>query len=205
MCAFDDLEGKIKGFTGDFEAKKQEFLKLLGECRKSPRRKNPLPTLERVKELLDYQSISGEFVWRVSPNRNIVPGTRAGGISRDGYRLITIDGIMIRAHRLVWFYNYGTWPQNGMDHVNGQRLDNRLENLRDSTGSVSSFNRGRLTNNTSGIVGVFWETSRNKWRACISVGGKKINLGSYSNVRDAQAARAKAERKYFPGIKRWAA
>jgi hypothetical protein len=205
MCAFDDLEGYIKGFTGDFEAKKQEFLKLLSECRKAPRRKKTLPTLERVREVVDYQSISGEFVWKIALTGSVRAGERAGGVSPSGYRRITIDGTIIAAHRLAWFYNHGVWPTNGMDHINGQKLDNRLENLRDSTGSVSSFNRGRMINNTSGIVGVRWIARNKKWGAEIQVNRKRIWLGHYDNVRDAQAARAKAERKYFPGIKRWAA
>jgi hypothetical protein len=205
MCAFDDLEGYIQSFTGDFEAKKQEFLKLLGECRKAPRRKTPPLTLERVKDVVDYQSISGEFVWKISPTSSVAVGSRAGSVHSSGYKIITIDGTRVRAHRLAWFYNHGVWPSNGMDHINGQKLDNRLENLRDSTASVSSFNRGRPSNNTSGIVGVRWDKRGKKWRASITIKHKDVYLGAYDNVRDAQAARAKAERKYFPGIKRWAA
>jgi hypothetical protein len=195
MCAFDDLEDYINSFPKQFNAKKREMLKLLGEAKKSRKRKRPLPTLERVKELLEYQSISGEFVWRTS-------GERAGWI--DGqYRRIKIDNVCILAHRLTWFWNYGVWPHNGMDHINGQCLDNRLENLRDATSSVSAFNRGRPRNNTSGIVGV--ERAGGKWRARLGVNGSRIELGLFDNVRDAEAARRKAERKYFPGIKRWAA
>jgi hypothetical protein len=205
MCVFDDLEGKIKSFTGDFEAKRQEFLKLLGECRKASTRKKPLPTLERVKEVLDYQSISGEFVWRSSPTSRIPAGARAGHVRPDGYKFIKIDGLNISAHRLVWFYNYGVWPKNGMDHINGQKLDNKLENLRDVSPSVNNFNRGRTAANTSGIVGVYRNKKQKNWRSMIRVGGRLISLGVYANVRDAQAARLKAERKYFPGIKRWAA
>jgi hypothetical protein len=202
MCAFDDLEGYINSFPSAFNAKKREMLKLLKEAKKTTKRKKPLPTLERVKELLDWQSISGEFIWRVRTGNNIAAGTRAGWINK-GYRKITIDGVDIFAHRLVWFWNHGVWPKNGMDHINGQGLDNRLENLRDSTSSVSAFNRGRPRNNTSGIVGVCFDNG--KWRARIEVNYNQIELGRYTNVRDAEAARKRAERKYFPGIKRWAA
>jgi hypothetical protein len=205
MCAFDDLEAKMKSFTGDFEAGRREFLRRLAECRKVPRRKKPLPTLERVKELLDYQSISGEFVWKHTKGNRALAGGRAGYVSPGGYKFIKIDGVVILAHRLAWFYNYGVWPKNGMDHIDGQKLNNRLENLRDASASVGSFNRGRMKSNTSGIVGVSWHKLSKKWRAAIRVSGAYIYLGTYVNVRDAQAARLKAERKYFPGIKRWAA
>jgi hypothetical protein len=203
MCAFDDLEEYIKGFTGDFEAKKREFIKLLRECKKAAKRKRPLPTLERVREFFDYQSISGEFVYKISPNPRILAGSKAGTVT-NGYRYIKIDETCIPAHRLVWFYNYGVWPKNGLDHINNNKLDNRLENLRDASSSVNTFNKGRMRNNTSGIVGVY-QVKYGKWHARISVGGTVILLGNYDNVRDAYAARLKAERKYYPGIIRPAA
>ena len=101
-----------------------------------------------------------------------------------GYIHIFIDGTAHKAHRLACLYMTGEFPTNETDHVNHIRNDNRWENLRKTTRSENQRNRPKQGNNTSGCTGVFWSIERNKWRALISNGNKRIHLGYYTEFWD---------------------
>ena len=94
------------------------------------------------------------------------------------------------AHRLAWFYTYGKWPNHEVDHINGNRLDNRIANLREATRSQNEFaaKKGK---------GIRWEPKRKKWLARIGVNWKQINLGRYATREEALAAYKKAAKEAF--------
>lgn len=150
-------------------------------------------TVERLRELLAYDANTGEFTWRVSC-KGTNAGDRAGTDSDEGRRHITIGYASFKAHRLAWFYIYGTWPKRLIDHINGNPADNRIENLREATVRENMYNQRRAhKHNKTGVLGVQWRPTRNKFRARIVVAGKEIHLGHFDTVEKAQAAYLEAK------------
>lgn len=121
-------------------------------------------TQQRLKELFVYQVETGYLTKKVS-------GGVAGCKTPLGYWCIRIDGVLHQAHRLIWLYCLGNFPDIEIDHVNGNRLDNRIDNLRLATRSQNSMNTKDSKNNTSGKKGV--SRSRKGWRGSIDANGKK--------------------------------
>lgn len=157
-------------------------------------------TQKRLKELLHYDPETGIFTWRKYRSYNAPTGSVAGTHNSNGYIVICIDRSREFAHRLVWLYMHGYIPECTIDHINRDRLDNRLENLREATRQCNARNIGLQQNNTSGIKGVTWDKSRIKWVAFIKVSGKHIPLGRYADKSDAAMRRWEAEKEHgFPG------
>lgn len=154
---------------------------------------HPELTAERLRELLSYDPAVGEFRRKVSPNSRIKPGDIAGFVGTAGYVQIKADGRNYLAHRLAWLYVHGVWPADQIDHINGIRSDNRIENLREATSAQNQQNRSLCHNSKSGYPGVRWAERRRKWQAVIKTGGRTTHLGSFTNIEDAIAARAKAK------------
>ena len=100
------------------------------------------------------------------------------------------------AHRVAFFLHHGYYPvwPNSVDHINRDGCDNRIENLREATAKEQSANTGVGKANTSGTKGVSFLKDKNKWRASMNINGKKTNLGTFSNLNDAIAARKAAEK-----------
>lgn len=113
-----------------------------------------------------------------------------------GYRVSLIFGCMARAHRVAWAIHYGAWPALFLDHINGDRADNRISNLRQVDFVENGRNARLSTSNRSGQPGVQWYARKRKWRSRITVKGRKIDLGYYDLFSAAVAARKAAERKY---------
>lgn len=140
-----------------------------------------------LRQVLEYNPRTGEFFWLVSKGNSRV-GEAAGSIYANGYRYIQIDGLDYRAGRLAWFFVTGEDPVDFVDHKDGVKDNNRFCNLRKATNSQNQANRGLPSNNSSGFKGVSWQPSRCKWIAKITIGGKSINLGRYTNIDDAVRA-----------------
>jgi len=148
-------------------------------------------TQELLKKLLSYNPDTGVFTW-VKRNGNI-----AGCPTCRGYVRISICRKTYRAHRLAWLYTHGSFPDNQIDHINGVRNDNRIINLRQATNTQNQQNKKISINNTSGIKGVCWHKTENKWIARIYIGGKPKRLGCFHDKNEAAAAYQKAAKKYF--------
>lgn len=151
-----------------------------------------------LKEILDYDPNTGEFRWKVNKGTRAIAGSIAGNININGYRVIWIDRKLYKAHRLAWLYHYGTHPIDQIDHKNGIRADNGIDNLRQVTNQQNQQNVKRRKHNTSGITGVHWDTKSKKWRAKIMHKNKSINLGLYDDINEAAKVRKAAEAKYQP-------
>jgi hypothetical protein len=111
----------------------------------------------------------------------------------NGYRGGSIFSRQLVAHRVIWLLKFGEWPSADIDHINGNRLDNRIENLRAVSRADNLRNRRMPITNTSGIVGVGWDKARGKWRAQIEANGLAKCLGHFEEKADAAAARKAAE------------
>lgn len=145
---------------------------------------------------LSYDPETGIFRWKIKANANgAMPGMVAGYIDPrpiGGYRYIGIHGYRNKASRLAWFYMTGRWPQADIDHINRNRLDDRWCNLREATRAQNLWNTSLSCRNKSGVKGVSWDPTRNKWTAHISAHGKQKNLGRFSTLEEARAARIAA-------------
>src|SRR5882757_5577117 len=114
-------------------------------------------TQQRLKFLLKYDPITGDWTWLWPASSRVEVGQAAGTISVHGYRIITIYGTKYRTARLAYLYMKGEWPPDEMDHENRCKLDDRWENLRPLDRSSNALNRDLQSNNTSGVRGVHWD------------------------------------------------
>lgn len=145
--------------------------------------------MDELISIVSYQD-NGQLVWTKAPRRGVAPNTEAGSLKPDGYKYIGYKGKVYCAHRVVFYYHHGYLPEY-VDHINHNRSDNRIENLRAATPSENQCNRVLNRNNTSGVKGVTWNKNRNKWQASICFEGKVYNLGRFEKLEDAEAAVAK--------------
>lgn len=152
-------------------------------------------TYERLKEVLSYDCESGEFTWKKNIGSRAKQGAKAGRIWRGQYRRISIDGTEHQAHRLAWLYAYGEWPVGEVDHINRQKADNRLINLRCVGRSGNQQNKGTPANNTSGVKGVHWHKRDQVWVAAITVNNNKKRLGNFKSLSAAEDAYNAAKRQ----------
>ena len=156
----------------------------------------PLPDTNLLHELLTYCPESGEIKWRVTRGGKAKVGDTAGSTDR-GYLRIRIHGSAYPAHRIAWALYYGEDPYPSvLDHINRDKTDNRISNLRLCTCSENNYNRGLPRNNTSGHRGVYYEKNKKTWRPSIRINGKTVSLGSYKTKEDAINARLKAEQEH---------
>lgn len=170
-------------------------------------------TQEYLKECLDYDPETGVFIWKERPRSHFktdrawktinsrCAGKEAGSIWTDGsrkteYLRITILNLPRFAHRLVWIYMNGCLPDNDIDHIDGNGLNNKLSNLRDVSTQDNLKNQAMYVNNTSGVVGIYWTKASQKWVARIPHNGKLKYLGSFDDKLEAINARKQAEIEY---------
>lgn len=153
-------------------------------------------TAERLRELLHYDPLTGTFRWRF--DRGPIKGKSiAGTITCYGYISISVDGKKYPAHRLAWLYSNGAFPSS-IDHKNGVRSDNRIENLREASAKQNMQNmRSAHKTNKSGFLGVHAH-AHGAWRAQIRIDGKKIYIGTYSTPELAHAAYLAAKKSSHP-------
>jgi len=157
----------------------------------------PNLTQARLKELFYYKADTGQLIRRIPVSNNTKKDDIAGNIDLyHGYHKIMVDRSSYRAHRLIWLYAHGEWPSHQIDHINGDRSDNRLENLRCVTNTENCKNQMKKSNNTSGVVGVSWRKREGTWCAYITINGVQTGLGYYDNLFDAVCARKSAEIRY---------
>lgn len=154
------------------------------------------PTHQRVLELLDYEPETGLFHWKSHRTGTAPKGAAAGSlqVNKNGtrYTRICIDGTNLSAHRLAWFYVHGAWPKDQIDHADGNGLNNRIGNLREANSFQNAQNRRIKRTNKSGIKGISWKKSRQKWQAQIECNGIAFHLGSFATKEEAGQAYADA-------------
>jgi hypothetical protein len=160
-------------------------------------------TQERVRELFRYEPETGRILNRFDRGTNAKANEEAGWewtnyrFNSIKYRCIYVDGNTYRVHRLIWLYVYGYFPEETIDHIDGDGLNNRIDNLRLASMLEQAQNRKMRSNNTSGVRGVFWNKATNSWRARIKNEGIEYHLGMFNELEEAKNARLQAERRLY--------
>ena len=165
---------------------------------------------EYYKSKFSHDYDNGNLIWKFKDGDdygNLTQGEKmfngkyagkvAGHKEPNGYIVINIDGEHIRAHRIIYLFMTGEWPEYDIDHINGDPSDNRWENLRAVNRQGNCKNQKIRKNNTSGITGVDWHKHSQKWNVRINnISGKRINLGKFDDFFEACCRRKSAEIEY---------
>lgn len=152
-------------------------------------------TAERLRELLDYDSLTGLFRWRVARSGRGSKDWFAGAAHGSGYLVVCVEQRNYRAHRLAWLHVKGVWPRRTIDHRNRVKSDNRFDNLRDVSLRVNVQNHG---DPFSGIERRERKTGT-RWRARISHFGRLVNVGTFDSEQAARDAIVEARTLMHPG------
>lgn len=173
-----------------------------------------LPSPETLRKLLRYEPETGRLYWlerdgscfsdgfRTAKHQAALFNSTLAGkeafstLHQEGYLRGRVLNKTQAAHRVAWAIYYGTWPVGEIDHINGNPSDNRIENLREVCHQENGRNQKLPVNNSSGVMGVYYNKQTRKWIACISNGGARRHLGSFSEFDEAVAVRKRAERAY---------
>ena len=164
-----------------------------------------IKTIDYFNRFMPYSCTSGELTWTKRPPRSRVKvGSRAGCVASDSYRVISISGTILYEHRFIWLINYGEWPDCQIDHINGDKSDNRISNLRLASVSENAENRCSYRNSKSGLMGASKVKGYDLWASKIVKNGNKIHLGYFKSPESAHAAYVKAKmciHKFNPVIR----
>jgi hypothetical protein len=150
-----------------------------------------------LKEYLIYNKDTGIFYWNKIKSYKVKKGDIAGQVDkRTGHKNIRICGKLYASHRLAWLYEYGHFPEQVIDHINGVSGDNRISNLRDVSHLVNSQNtiKPKPYNKSSGLCGVSFD--KNKFVSRIRINGKKVSIGRFDKKEDAYNSYVKYKRMY---------
>ena len=147
-------------------------------------------TQQQLKEYLEYRN--GHLWWIKKSARRIKVGQQFGYYDNRGYIQGWLKGRTYLEHRLVWLYHNGKWPKECIDHINGIRDDNRIENLREATNQQNNFNRKSREGSSSQYKGVCWDKKGKKWVVHYRYKGKLYYVGRYECEEEAAEAYQKA-------------
>lgn len=156
----------------------------------------------KILKQLVYNKHTGKFYWALTKNQNAIKGEEAGCIQKNGYIAIGISGKKYYAHRLAWLFITGDWPINHIDHLDGDRTNNKWVNLRDVSQKINNQNiRKPMSRSAVPLLGVFKTCSGEKkpYRAMININNKSKYLGTFDTAEEAHLAYLKAKRKYHEG------
>jgi len=144
-----------------------------------------LPNDYTVKKILNeiFAYKDGKLYWRTKIATKVVVGKEAGNINAAGYRIVGVNKKDYLVHRLIWAMHNG-WPDEVIDHINGDTLDNRIENLRAVTQSQNIMNAKMWSHNASGIKGVYWSNSKKCWIASVSANGKNRRVSGLKSKQE---------------------
>lgn len=153
-------------------------------------------TQKELKSILNYNPDTGIFTWAIKPNRSIKIGDIAGSLEGRGYHRIMLNRKAYKTHRLAWLYVYGEFPLNEIDHIDQNKTNNKINNLRECSRGNNNCNILNRKNNKSGYKGVSWNKAKGKWISQIQSNKQKIFLGSFDCQKKAHIAYCEAANKY---------
>jgi hypothetical protein len=148
-----------------------------------------IPAPELLRELLDYFPETGKLLWKKPLSNRVQPGKEAGACDGQGYRVLMVRGYITRVHRAIWAHYYGAWPTGFIDHVNGNRADNRISNLRDVSNAENLQNNYQpQANSTTNLRGVWLDKRRGLFVAELSANRRRHRLGYFKTAEEAHQA-----------------
>ena len=150
-------------------------------------------TFNEVSTHIRYDCKTGILFWKVPTSKKVKAGDRAGSLNNQGYWRLSFRGRILSGHRVAWLLNFGQWPTMQIDHINRDRADNRIENLRDVSGSENIRNSdrsGRLGERRRNAKGFTWNARCKKWQVQVHnpKSGKPVYLGLFPCMGDARSA-----------------
>lgn len=165
-------------------------------------------SVEQLHEMLKYNSGTGKFIWReraesfpasasaIRRFNSAYAGSQVYEEDHRGYLRMVLLGKRCKSHRVAWAMHHGDWPADQIDHINGVRSDNRIENLRAASQVENSRNTRIPATNMSGVMGVHWDKVNWTWTASIGVKSRPVYLGTFKHFEDAVKARRDAEQQH---------
>lgn len=160
------------------------------------------PTAEQVRQWLRYDQDTGVLTWALN-RRNARAGTRAGSErGSSGYRVVSLGNCAYYEHRVAWLWMTGEWPKEQIDHINGDRFDNRWANIREVSQTVNQQNKRRATVRSSlGLLGASppQGKGRTRFKSTIGANGRSIHLGYHDTPEQAHEAYVEAKRRLHAG------
>jgi len=161
---------------------------------------NSRPTADQVRSMIGYDPSSGVFT-RTGSGRGIRKTGSVGTVKPDGRREISIFGSRHYAHRIAWIIMTGSWPENVIDHIDGDPSNNIWSNLRDVTvaENIQNQRRGQSKNRENPLIGAALIAAKNKWVAQITVGRKKTHIGYFDSEIEAHTAYVAVKRLIHKG------
>lgn len=153
-----------------------------------------IPTPARIREAFSYDPATGKLCWKIRTSNRSSIGKEAGSPDGQGYRILMLDKCLLRTHRVAFAHFYGEWPKGFIDHINGDRSDNRICNLRDVSNAENLQNNYKpQKNSTTGLRGVSKGKRDGTYCAEISVGRVRHRLGTFCSAEQAHAAYLQAK------------
>jgi HNH endonuclease len=140
----------------------------------------------KLREILDYNSNTGVFIWKTMDRPGKVSVGSEAGCIQEGYRIIRYKGRGYKAHRLAWLYVHGSLPVGQIDHINGNRSDNRIDNLRIVSQRTNMQNQVR--HREGRLIGATWMPNEKKWISRITIDKKTVSLGYFQTEQEAHEA-----------------
>ncbi len=151
-------------------------------------------TQTTVTELFEHRN--GQLIWKKNLRGPAKKGTVAGWLGSNGYFKVGVNGSEEYVHRIIWLLHHGYLPENNLDHIDRNKTNNKIENLREASQSCNMRNYGNKQHNKTGVNGVCWKERYKKWHANIVITGTQIHLGYYKNFKNAVHARYSAEQVF---------
>ena len=151
---------------------------------------------QEISELINYDGATGNCTWAVARRGTNGKGSLAGTLNSNGYIQICLERKIVLAHRLAWFLTNGILPKEEIDHINGNRSDNRIVNLREATRSENQQNAKLRKDNSSGTKGVVWNKRHQRWAVVIQINKKPTYFGEYLLKGEAEAVAKAARSKH---------
>lgn len=159
--------------------------------------KKQLPSIEYLRQVLDYNPNTGKLHWIADKGARAKAGREITRLNSDGYIYFGLDGNGYLGHRMAWYLYHGEDPNFEIDHIDGNKRNNIITNLRKADRTGNNRNKTIQKNNTSGFKGVHFKKENNKWCARIFIKKKAIHLGYFESPENAYSEYCKAAKKYF--------